>query len=224
MNSLEHHESWLVDEKLSPFLFIDVLEQAVLKSFSMSNEGCAPSEGVSMFSRLLGFSVWIVLCFGSFWGGLFVLPLVFYPCIYFSGRDSSNGLPQPCFGRSCLSLPWPQAPAETIQAGPPKWAPSKGIITISTIHLHYVKHFVYFNSFNLQKNLSKWIIIISILNIWFREVKQFVQCYKPLETNDSASNFYTPAAIPCHFSSCSYDLMGAQTLPWGHPQLLSTQA
>lgn len=150
-----------------------------------------------------------------FWGGLLVLPLAFYPCIYFSGRDSSNGLPQPCFGRSCLSLPWPQAPAETIQRGPPKWAPSKGIITISTIHLHYVKHFVYFNPFNLQKNLSKWIIIISILNIWFREVKLFVQCYKPLESNDSASNFYTPAAIPCHFSSCSLWPDGSPNLAMG---------
>ena len=101
-----------------------------------------------------------------FWGGLLVLPLAFYPCIYFSGRDSSNGLPQPCFGRSCLSLPWPQAPAETIQRGPPKWAPSKGIITISTIHLHYVKHFVYFNPFNLQKNPLTYSWSYSHLEVW----------------------------------------------------------
>lgn len=144
-----------------------------------------------------------------FWGGLLVLPLAFYPCIYFSGRNSSNGLPQPCFGRSCLSLPWAQAPAETIYAGPPNWAPSNEIITVSTIHLHYVKHFVYINPFSLQNNVSKWVIIISILNIWFREVKQFVQCYKLLESNDSASNFYIPASIPCHFSSRSFWPMGA---------------
>jgi hypothetical protein len=156
MNSLENHESWLLDENLClvfvhwllgmshgwEFLYVKWGLNYIWRFTPRSADIMAFSGKFSNVSVLFGGSLWYA---HSPFIHAFILE-----------RSSPSYPPEPCFGGPCWHFPFTQTSAICLclQLGS-----LPQIMTISVSYVHSEKSFTYIIPFNLQNNPSKWILL-----------------------------------------------------------------